>query len=211
MILALLSIFASSFVIAFSGAMMPGPLLTVTISESTRRGAIAGPLMIFGHGLLELLLIAALLSGFATILHRNEVFITIALLGGATLFWMATSMLKGLPTLRLTLEASTEKQRNLVLAGVVLSIANPYWLIWWASIGMGSIIHSAQLGFLGVASFFIGHILADLLWYSLISLGIARGRRLLSDTLYRRMIGGCAVFLLCFSCYFFYTGIDRLV
>ena len=211
MSLALLSIFASSFVIAFSGAMMPGPLLTVTISESTRRGAIAGPLMIFGHGLLELLLIAALLSGFATILHRNEVFITIALLGGATLFWMATSMLKGLPTLRLTLEASTEKQRNLVLAGAVLSIANPYWLIWWASIGMGYIMHSARLGFLGVASFFLGHILADLLWYTLISLGIARGRRLFSDASYRRMIGGCAVFLLCFSCYFFYSGIEKLV
>lgn len=211
MIIALLSIFASSFVIAFSGAMMPGPFLTVTISESTRRGAIAGPLMIFGHGLLELLLIAALLSGFATILQRDEVFIAIALLGGATLFWMAATMLKGLPSMRLSLAASTEKQRNLVLAGVVLSIANPYWLIWWASIGMGYIMHSARLGALGVASFFIGHILADLLWYTLISLAIARGRRLFSDTVYQRMIGGCAVFLLCFSCYFFYSGIEKLV
>jgi len=211
MTLALLSIFSSSFVIAFSGAMMPGPLLTVTISESTRRGAIAGPLMIFGHGLLELLLIVVLLSGFATILHRDDVFITIALLGGATLFWMAASMLKGLPTLRLANASSTEKQRNLVLAGVVLSIANPYWLIWWASIGMGYIMHSARLGFLGVASFFIGHILADLVWYTLISLGIARGRRLFSDIIYRRMIGGCAIFLLCFSGYFFYSGIEKLV
>ncbi len=211
MTLALLSIFASSFVIAFSGAMMPGPLLTVTISESTRRGAIAGPLMIFGHGLLELLLIVVLLSGFATILHRDDVFITIALLGGATLFWMAASMLKSLPTLRMANASSTEKQRNLVLAGVVLSIANPYWLIWWASIGMGYIMHSARLGFLGVASFFIGHILADLVWYTLISLGIARGLRLFSDIIYRRMIGGCAIFLLCFSGYFFYSGIEKLV
>lgn len=98
-----------------------------------------------------------------------------------------------------------------MLAGAVLSIANPYWLIWWASIGLGYIMHSARSGMLGVASFFIGHILADLLWYTLVSSGIARGRRLFSDTVYRRLIGGCAVFLLCFSCYFFYSGIEKLV
>ena len=111
MTIPLLSIFASSFMLALSGAMMPGPLLTVTISESSRRGAIAGPLMIFGHGLLELLLVIALLSGFAAVLHREDVFIGIALLGGATLFWMATSMLKNLPTLRLSQTVPTKKQK----------------------------------------------------------------------------------------------------
>ncbi len=196
MTIPLLSIFASSFMLALSGAMMPGPLLTVTISESSRRGAIAGPLMIFGHGLLELLLVIALLSGFAAVLHREDVFIGIALLGGATLFWMATSMLKNLPTLRLSQVEPTKKQKNMVVAGIVLSAVNPYWLLWWASIGLGSIMHSARFGFMGVASFFIGHILADLMWYALVSFGIARGRQFFSDTLYRRLIGGCAVFLL---------------
>ena len=62
MSLALLTIFGSSFVIALSGALMPGPVLTVTVSESARRGAKAGPLMIFGHGILELALVLALLG-----------------------------------------------------------------------------------------------------------------------------------------------------
>ena len=211
MTLTLLSIFASSFMLALSGALMPGPLLTVTISESSRRGAIAGPLMIFGHGLLELLLVIALLSGFAAILHRDDVFIGISLLGGATLFWMATSMLRNLPTLHLSNAITTDKQKNLVIAGIVLSVANPYWLLWWASIGLGYITHSARFGFLGVASFFFGHILADLLWYALVSFGIARGKRLFGDTVYRRLIGSCAVFLIFFSCYFFYSGIEKLI
>ena len=73
MALALILIFTSSFVIALSGALMPGPLLTVTISESTRRGAVAGPLMILGHGILELALILALLAGLAPILKRDDV------------------------------------------------------------------------------------------------------------------------------------------
>lgn len=196
MTLTLLSIFASSFMIAFSGAMMPGPLMTVTISESTRRGAVAGPLMIFGHGLLELVLAGALLSGFAAVLGRDDVFVVIALLGGATLFWMGCSMLRSLPTLQLPSVIAAETGKNLVLAGIVLSVCNPYWLIWWASIGLGYILHSARFGLLGVAAFFTGHLLADLLWYSLISFGISRGRRLFSPVAYRRLIGCCALFLL---------------
>ena len=67
-----LTIFVSSFVIALSGAMMPGTLLTVTISESSRRGVIAGPLLILGHGILELTLVTALLLGLAPLFRMNN-------------------------------------------------------------------------------------------------------------------------------------------
>jgi threonine/homoserine/homoserine lactone efflux protein len=212
MILSLITIFFSSFIIAMSGALMPGPLLTVTVSESTRRGAIAGPLMILGHGILELALVIALLAGLAPLLVRDDVFIGIALAGGCTLMWMAISMFRSIPGLRLNLEAEAEKKnKNLILAGILFSLANPYWTIWWASIGLGYILHSVKFGILGVAAFYLGHILADLAWYAFISLGVAKGRRFLSDTFYRRLIGGCASFLVIFACYFFYSGIDKLV
>ena len=55
--LPLLTIFFTSFCIALSGALMPGPLLTVTISETTRRGLLVGPLLIIGHSILELILV----------------------------------------------------------------------------------------------------------------------------------------------------------
>ncbi len=44
---------------------MPGPLLTATISESSQRGFIAGPLLITGHAILELVLVIAFLLGLA--------------------------------------------------------------------------------------------------------------------------------------------------
>ena len=74
---ALFTIFCTSFILALSGALMPGPLLTVTVSESSRRGAHVGPMMIFGHSLLELALVIALLSGLAPFLVRDDVFIFI--------------------------------------------------------------------------------------------------------------------------------------
>jgi threonine/homoserine/homoserine lactone efflux protein len=207
----LATIFLSSFIIALSGALMPGPLLTVTISESARRGAAAGPLLILGHGLLELALVFALLAGLGPFLEREEVFVAIALAGGGILLWMALSMFRSLPALRLDLSSGQEKSRNLVLAGIVFSLANPYWTIWWATIGLGYIMHSVKYGAAGVLFFYSGHILADLAWYAFVSLGIARGRTFLSNRLYRRLIGGCAIFLLFFSGYFFWSGVERLV
>lgn len=210
MTLTLITIFCSSFLIALSGALMPGPLLTVTVSESTRRGAITGPLVIFGHGILELSLIAALLLGMAPLLQRNDVFIFISLVGGSILLWMAFSMFKSLPGLRLDMEQDSEKSKNLVITGIVFSLANPFWIIWWASIGLGYILHSVKFGVIGIAAFFSGHILADLAWYTLISFGVAKGRRFFSDVFYRRLMGCCASFLVIFSCYFFYSGIERV-
>lgn len=207
----LLTIFASSFVIALSGALMPGPVLTVTVSESARRGAIAGPLMIFGHGILELILVIALLAGLAPLLSRDDVFIFISLLGGTILCWMAYTMFRDMHTMRLSLQNDDTKERSLILAGIMLSIANPYWLIWWATIGLGYILYSVKFGLPGVIAFFCGHILADLAWYSLISFGVAKGRRFFTDSFYRKLIGGCAAFLVIFSFYFFYSGIERII
>lgn len=211
--IAWLTIFCTSFILALSGALMPGPLLTVTVSESSRRGVRVGPMMIFGHSLLELALVVGLLSGLAPLLVRDDVFILISLAGGGVLLWMGATMLRSLPQLSLDTEAGSRapRSRNLVLAGILLSIANPYWLIWWASIGLGYIMHSMQFGIIGVGAFFFGHILADLAWYCLVSFGVAKGRRFFSDSLYRKLIGGCAVFLLAFSCWFLYGGIDKAI
>ncbi len=211
--IALLTIFCTSFILALSGAVMPGPLLTVTVSESSRRGALVGPMMIFGHSLLELALVVALLSGLAPFLVRDDVFIGISLVGGAILLWMGTTMLRSLPQLSLNGQSDSDgrRSRNLVLTGILLSAANPYWLIWWASIGLGYIMYAIKFGIIGITAFFFGHILADLAWYCLISFGVARGRRFFSDSLYRKLIGGCAVFLLVFSCWFLYGGINKVI
>jgi threonine/homoserine/homoserine lactone efflux protein len=87
--LELLAIFTTAFVVGFSGAMMPGPLLTVTIGESARRGFSAGPLLVLGHAVLELVLILALVGGLSIYLTRTAVTHTIAIFGGAFLiYWV---------------------------------------------------------------------------------------------------------------------------
>lgn len=209
--IALFSIFFSSLLIAFSGAMMPGPLLTVTISESSRRGHVVGPLLISGHAILELVLVVALLFGLGPILKNELFFLIVALLGGVIMFWMAYGMFRSLPTLSVNSNVRAEKKNNLVFAGALMSLANPYWIIWWATIGLGYIIHSQKLGFWGVLFFFVGHILGDLIWYWTISFTVGKGKKLFTDKVYRILIAVCGVFLVGFALFLVVSALMKIL
>ncbi|MGF7140221.1 LysE family transporter [Roseimarinus sediminis] len=208
--ISLAGIFFTSLLLAFSGAMMPGPLLTVTISESIYRGPKAGPLLISGHALLELLLLVALLLGLGPILKHNLFFMLAAFAGGAVMLWMAWGMFRSLPVLSVNPEKQQRAKNNLIVTGAVMSLANPYWIIWWATIGIGYIVHSQQLGMSGIAFFFAGHLLGDLIWYSAISLAVGHGKQLFTDKVYRILIGICAAFLVGFSLYLLGSAILRI-
>ena len=210
MFTSLAGIFVSSFVIALSGALMPGPLLTATISESSQRGFIAGPLLIAGHGLLELFLVTILILGLAPFFQLPAVFVVSAIAGSAILLWMAGGMLRSLPGLSLNVAPRQGRLNHPVFSGIVMSVSNPYWIIWWATIGIGYILYSRQFGMWGLVFFFTGHILADLVWYSSVAAVVAGGRRFLTDRLYRGLIAICAVFLIAFAGYFAYAGFDKL-
>lgn len=206
-----ITLFATSFIVALSGAIMPGPLLTVTISESPRRGVATGPLLIVGHAILELVLVVALLMGLAPVLQRTPVFIVIALAGAVVLFWMGVGMLRTLPSMTLAIDAGQKGGKNLIVSGIVMSLVNPYWSIWWATIGLGYILHSMNAGTLGVFAFFSGHLMGDLFWYAAVSSAVWKGRRLLSDRRYRMLIGVCAAFLIVFSCLFAWSGLQKMI
>jgi len=209
--LPLFTIFFSSFVIALSGALMPGPLLTVTISESPRRGLATGPLLIAGHALLEMALVIGIFLGLAPLLRQPGVFTAIAISGAAILVWMAAGMIRALPTLSLAPDREGPHGRSLLMTGILMSLANPYWIIWWVTIGLGYILQSHQYGLWGVAFFFAGHILADFVWYTGVSTAVAKGGRLLTDRIYRGLTGACAGFLILFAGYFLYAGIKEFI
>jgi len=210
-IIDLFSTFSASFLIALSGAMMPGPLLTATISHSAARGMIAGPLLILGHGILEFALIIALISGLEPYVNNDLFFVIVGIFGSLILVWMAYGMFRAIPQLQLNFQVDTTQRKNgIIIDGILLSLANPYWSIWWASIGLGYIFHALRFGINGIICFFVGHILADLAWYASVSIAVSKGRSLLNDRIYRQVIAGCATFLLGFAGYFLYSALNVL-
>lgn len=189
--------------IALSGALMPGPLFTVTVADSAKRGFISGPLLIGGHAILELALIVAVILGLGPVLEIPAVMAVVALLGGLILLWMGAGMYRGASGLSLETGAGSDRGvSNPVLTGILASISNPYWIIWWATIGLGYLVAARKSGAVGVAVFFAGHILADLAWYSIISFTVSRGVRIMSDRTYRIIIRCCGFILAGFGFWF---------
>ncbi|MHB1414546.1 MAG: LysE family transporter [Chloroflexota bacterium] len=206
-------IFATSFVVGLSGAMMPGPLLTVTIDESVRRGFRAGLLPVLGHGIAEILVVIGLTLGLSQLVQAGIVKGTIGLLGGLVLLWMAYGMGQRARQGKLSLStASTGVTHGPgpVPAGALVSVSNPYWLLWWATIGAAYVASAMQWGATGLAVFFGGHILSDLAWLSLVAGVIVTGRRVLNDSIYRGLILVCALFLVGLGFYFVVSGVGFL-
>jgi threonine/homoserine/homoserine lactone efflux protein len=201
--MSLLLIGFSSFIIALSGALVPGPLFSITVAESAKRGASTGPLIIIGHGILEISLITLMILGITPFLTSPSAKTVISAIGGVVLIYMGYRLIKDARVARLFLTRGEEKRGlHPVFTGIVGSVSNPYWSIWWVTIGLGYLVSSLKFGFLGVVVFFIGHIMADLAWYSLISLAVAKGKKMMGDRGYRSLLYVCGVFLVFFGVWF---------
>ncbi|MBM4034975.1 MAG: lysine transporter LysE [Planctomycetes bacterium] len=100
---------------------------------------------------------------------------------------------------------------NPVLAGILISLANPYWSLWWATIGLKYIALSRESGRAGVGAFYCGHQLSDVGWYFFVAAAVALGRRAVPDAAYRWIIGVCGGVLLAFAAYFIIGAIRTLV
>ena len=208
------TLFITSFLLGFSGAMMPGPLLTVNIHESYRRGIIAGPLLILGHAILESLLVIGLTMGLDALLVQPLFKGSIALIGGVVLLWMGWGMARDSRLGRVSLELAADgaiKGMSPVVAGIVVSLSNPYWILWWATIGLTYVVLATQQGMLALVVFLTGHLLADLIWYSAVSFAVVSGKKLVSDNVYRGILVVCGLFLLALALYFIWSGVTFLI
>jgi threonine/homoserine/homoserine lactone efflux protein len=205
-----LVLFLTALGIAYSGAMMPGPMLTVVVTETPRHGFKAGPLVVLGHAILELTLLLLLVVGLGPALKNETVQAVLQIAGGVMLILTAASMIVGVARDRVQIGWETEAtggRTRTVVMGIVSSLSNPYWAIWWATIGLGLLTKAYALGVAGVAVFYVGHITGDLTWYSLISGAVSAGRRFITLRVYKGMLLGASVFLLALAVWFLASGI----
>jgi threonine/homoserine/homoserine lactone efflux protein len=201
--MSILLIAVTSFVVALSGALVPGPLFTITIGESVKRGFSAGPMIILGHALLEAIVVLLIVFGIMPAVSAEGTKLVIGVTGGIILILMGLMLLKDGRRARLDMKAEGRGSGiNPVVSGIVGSLSNPYWVIWWLTIGLGYLVSALSCGPLGVIAFFTGHIAADFGWYSLLSLAVAKGRAVMSDKGYRMLLSGCGLFLICFGSWF---------
>ncbi len=213
-------VFSFSFLVALTGAMSPGPLLTYTIIKSartSRRGYLMGVWIIAGHALLEMAVIVLLLLGFSFVLKNVYVIRGIGIMGGLILIFFGASIIRNIYLKRISTDflahsasndsgPTPERGRwleNPVMGGILISMANPYWWVWWATIGFAFMIQF-DLSFEkwpNLLAFFLGHEAGDLLWYVIVSTLAFFGIRRLNPKVYTLILGACGVFMILFGIY----------
>lgn len=193
-------LFFTAVAVGFSGAMMPGSLLTYTIRQSLKEGPKVGFLVIIGHGLLELALIVGIFLGLDMVLKSDAAQIAIGMLGGLLLCYIGADMIvkAARGQVSVSMEEKGRNSNRMILSGAVLSLANPYFLLWWAVIGLGFLTDAYRdFAVWGVAVYFAGHITADFTWYGLISVIVGKTRKFIKEKPYRIIIiilGGLLIF-----------------
>jgi len=208
------SLFLTAFIVGFSGALMPGPLLAVNIAEAPVKGIRTGPILVGGHAIAELVVVIVLSLGLSSLADNNTVSRGIGIVGGAMLIIMGLGMLYNLFKSRLKTEAADRSGKSawrLTADGIVTSLSNPYWYVWWATTGSAFLVRSLEHGYVGPPVFYVGHILSDFVWYTLVSIIIWRGRKLIVGIGYKILITLCALFLLYLGGMFIHDGITGAI
>jgi len=184
--------------ISLSGVMMPGPLFAVTVAKSFKN-KIAGVLISLGHGVVEFPLMFLIYFGFAQLLASVETQIIIGLIGGILMIYMGFRMIK---TETKNSEEHDESRHSSLITGILMTGANPYFLLWWAFIGADLIVNATVFGLMGFLVFAITHWLCDLFWNTFVSVTVFRSRRFWTRKVHILIFGFCFVVLVGFGAWF---------
>ncbi len=203
------------FIISWSGAMQPGPV-TATVIKMGARNRWAGTLLAIGHGIIEFPLMVIIILGMEKYFKMENVQITIGLAGGVFLIIMAIQTFTGLKS-QTNIESGLEEKHSLskngsgpVMAGIILTASNPYFLLWWASVGLELAEKAREFGIWAFAIFAVTHWSVDLIWLQLLSFVTFKGSVLLGRKGFMVILAFCGAALLGFGVWFLIGAIQLL-
>jgi threonine/homoserine/homoserine lactone efflux protein len=195
-----LSVFLLSAVtISLTGVMAPGPMTAATLAAGTRHRH-AGLVMALGHGLVEFPLMFLIIAGLGRFFEITSVKIAIGLIGGVFLFILGLQMLRD--ARKPVILTAPTPGRSTFVTGIIMTGGNPYFLLWWATVGLALATQASQFGILAFALFAIIHWLCDLVWLEVLSQAGYRGTRVFSDKSQRLVLALCGLALLFFAAKF---------
>jgi len=200
-------IILSVIVISLSGVMMPGPMFAVTLAKSYK-SPWAGAQIALGHAVIEVPLILLIYFGFARFFENNIVQVVLSLLGGAMIIWLGVGLFRARADVA---EKGTDLPYSAFVAGILMSALNPFFLLWWATIGSMLIMKFIEFGALGLPVFIVVHWLCDLVWLSFVSVLIYKTRALWGKRFQQRVFIACGLVLIGFGVWFIVSGVRLVV
>jgi len=196
------------FFISFSGAMQPGPVTAAAVALGAK-SPWAGAMMAVGHAVIEVPLIILVIAGADTLLKSDPAQISIGLAGGVFLCFIARAAWKS--SRRVDSQDSFYSRTGPLTAGIITTIGNPFFFIWWATVGLALVATAQSWGLWAVGIFAVVHWLCDLLWLQAVSWASFKGTKVFGPRFYKGVLKVCAIALLLFAGLFIYTSVLRLL
>jgi len=182
-------------------------MFAVTLTKSYK-SPLAGTQIALGHAVIEVPLILLIYFGFARFFENSTVQLVLSLVGGGMIIWMGISMFRIRTEV---VQKGKDLSYNAFTAGILTSAFNPFFLLWWATIGSMLVMRFLDFGIPGLVIFIIAHWLCDLVWLSLISVLIYRTHTLWGKKYQEWVFIACSLLLVGFGGWFMISGIQSVV
>ena len=188
------------FMIGFTGAAIPGPLMTLVVANGlSGRGRFNGVFSAVGHCMIEAAIIAVILFGLLTVLDTAPVSLLNAIGGTSLILFGLISIIKRGKASKIV----SNEEGNALLGGAVLSAFNGTVLLWWATVGLQQLGFAiGSVGLIGAVFWVIGHWFADLSWYGVMGYYSHKSRKLFSENSLRRVELGSSTAMVLIGVFF---------
>jgi len=171
----ILTLIVTVVIISVSGALAPGPLFFATISYGSKLGAKSGLAFSVAHTLVELPLVILLsvLVAFSsqTIADEPIIRLVVGVAGGSALLALGALQIRdGLSPKFGASNQSAVAFKNPLLVGLVLTGLNPFFIVWWLTVGLKLVIDAWAFAFLaGIGIMYLSHIWMDYVWLTAVA------------------------------------------
>jgi len=185
-----------------TGVMSPGPITAATVGAGTKSPH-AGVMVAFGHGIVEFPLMALIYFGLGDMLKIDSVRASVLSLGGIFLLFMGVDMF--LRAWKAT-EIQNDNSRKPLTTGIMLSLGNAYFLIWWATVGASLLSKAVVFGLAGVMIFAFVHWSCDFVWFYILSAASYKGGSVFGLKFQKIVFAVCGAFLIVFGFLFLFDA-----
>ena len=199
--------------VSTSGVLSPGPLFFINVLYGSRYGSFIGLKIASGHAIVEFPLIIALSYGlysFSYTSHLSEVIIKfIGLTGGIFLLFFSSLQIISILKEKATNSQEIRDFKNPILVGIIFTILNPFFLVWWLTIGSKLVSDSViNFGIVeGISIIFLSHIWMDYFWLWFTSFMINKGKSIMKEKIYRIFVFTISVILGIYGSYLLFMSL----
>jgi len=203
----ILPVLLSVVVISLSGVMMPGPMFAVVLTKSFR-SPWTGVWISLGHAVIEVPLILLIYFGFAHFFENSVVQLVLSILGGGMIIWLGISMFRNRTEV---VTQGKDLPYGAFTAGIITSGLNPFFLLWWATIGSLLVMKFVEFGAGGLTLFIVVHWLCDLFWLSLVAVVVYKTHALWGKKIQEWVFIASSLLLAGFGIWFIVSGIQAVL